>query len=220
MSLKVIGAGFGRTGTKSLKTALDMLGFGPCYHMVEVGNNEGHRIRWNEIVFGKKPDWEALFEKYTSTVDWPSTHYWEPLAAYYPQAKIILTVRDPEAWFRSFTDTIYATTQQPLPADAPEENKLHRKTIHKIITQDTFHNRGNDKIHAINVFNENIEKARRTIAPERLLIYDIQEGWEPLCKFLGVPIPAEFFPRTNSTEEFLSQDSRRKVEASAKGKNS
>ena len=219
MTLKVIGAGFGRTGTRSLKTALEILGFGPCYHMYEVGNNEGHKIRWNEIAFGKKPDWDSLFENYNATVDWPSAHYWQQLAAYYPEAKIILTVRDPEAWFRSFIDTIYTTIHTPLPADAPEENKIHRKTIHKIIAQDTFHHQGDDKIYAMNVFNENIEKARRTIAPERLLIYEITEGWEPLCKFLDVPIPAEPFPRTNSTEEFLSQDPKRKAEAGAKGEN-
>jgi hypothetical protein len=213
MPLKVIGAGFGRTGTKSLKTALEILGVGPCYHMVEVGNNEGHRILWNEIAFGKKPDWDTLFENYQSGVDWPIRHYWQQLAAYYPEAKVILTVRDPEAWYKSFSDTIYSTIHDPLPADAPEENKRHRQTIHKMITEDTFHFKGDDKIHAINVFMENIEKVKRTIAPERILVYDITEGWEPLSAFLGVPIPDEPFPKTNSTQEFLSQDPRRKTES-------
>ena len=209
MSLKIIGAGFGRTGTMSLKYALEMLGFGPCYHMVEVGNNEGHRVHWNEIAFGKKPDWDFLFEHYNAALDWPARHYWRELAAYYPDAKVILTVRDPETWYKSFHKTIHSTTYQPLPPEAPEENKRHRQTIHKLITEETFHYKGDDKIHAINVFTENIEKVRRFIAPERLLIYDIQQGWEPLCAFLGVAVPDEPFPHKNSTEEFLSQDPRR-----------
>ena len=219
MPLSVIGAGFGRTGTMSLKYALEILGLGPCYHMVEVGNNDGHRIRWNEIAFGKKPDWDFMFENYNAVVDWPARHYWQQLAAYYPEAKVILTVRDSEAWFRSFTDTIYSTIHRPLPADAPEENRRHRQTIHKIITEDTFHFKGDDKIHAINVFTENNEKVRKTIAPERLLIYEIAKGWEPLCAFLDVPIPAEPFPHKNSTEEYLSQDPRLKAETEAKRKN-
>ena len=120
MALDIIGAGFGRTGTKSLKTAIDLLGLGPCYHMTEVKSNAGHRYRWNEIAFGAEPDWDALFAGYHAAVDWPAAHYWRELSEAYPEAKVILTLRDPEEWFHSFSNTIRPVmNRDPLP-DAPE----------------------------------------------------------------------------------------------------
>src|SRR3954452_7833833 len=101
MALKVIGAGFGRTGTLSLKIALEQLGFGPCYHMLEVIANPPFAEYWAQAAEGRMPDWDEVFRGYVSAVDWPSADYWSALAAHYPQGKVILTVRDPESWFRS-----------------------------------------------------------------------------------------------------------------------
>jgi hypothetical protein len=205
MGINVLGAGFGRTGTKSLKTALDMLGFGPCYHMSEVKENPGHREIWNAIANGAEPDWDDLFRDYRSAVDWPVTHYWRELAAYYPDAKVILTIRDPEKWFASYTRTIGTVIHEPLPEDSPADILLHRQTILKLIAEDTFHGRDDDQAYAIGVFLARAEEVARTIPPERLLIYEITQGWLPLCRFLDVPIPLEPFPHTNTTEEFLAR---------------
>lgn len=210
MSLQIIGAGFGRTGTMSLKHALETLGFGPCYHMVEVKKNEGHRYRWNEIAHGAMPDWDDLFRDYRAAIDWPATHYWDALARYYPDAKVILTVRDPEAWYRSFSETIRKVIRVPVPEDAPEEDHLHRDTIHKIITEQTFHGQSGTKEVAIRAFEERIKQVIEAIPKKRLLVYEITQGWGPLCEFLDVPVPDLEFPKKNTTEEFLAQDPRSK----------
>ena len=209
--LSVLGAGFGRTGTHSLKTALEIIGFGPCYHMTEVKNNPGHREAWNAIAFGAaEPDWDDLFRDYRSAVDWPATHYWRELSEHYPDAKLILTIRDPEAWYESYSNTIRRTIHQPVPADAPEDAHLHRKTILKIIAEDTFQGRDHDPAFAIGAFMARLETVARTIPPERLLVYEITAGWKPLCDFLDVPVPAEPFPHKNTTDDFLSQDPQKK----------
>ena len=107
MALAVIGAGFGRTGTLSLKVALEQLGLGRCYHMLEVFANPGHAAQWQAAADGKPVDWEALFAGYGAAVDWPACHFWRALAARYPEAKVLLTVREPGAWYKSVSDTIY-----------------------------------------------------------------------------------------------------------------
>src|SRR5215469_11934921 len=108
MTLKVIGAGFGRTGTMTLKVALEQIGFGPCYHMVEVFKNAQNAVQWWIDAADGKPDWPKIFAGYNSTVDWPSATYYAELADAYPDAKVILTERDPEAWYRSTQATIFA----------------------------------------------------------------------------------------------------------------
>lgn len=201
MSLMVIGAGFGRTGTTSLKLALETLGFNPCYHMREVFDNPAHIYHWHDFAFGKSEDWEAVFASYKAAVDWPTSRFWRELAQAYPDAKVILTVRDPEAWYRSAMNTILSGEEPPDP-DMSEQDKRFREMVRKIIREDTFDNQFDDKAHALRVFTEHIETVRRTIAPERLLVFQACDGWEPLCRFLGVPIPDAPYPHANSTEEF------------------
>jgi hypothetical protein len=199
MALKVIGAGFGRTGTLSLKSALEKIGFGPCYHMMEVFGHPEHVPMWHKLAFGGAVDWDELFRGYQATVDWPGCSYWRELAAYYPDAKVLLSVRDPEAWYKSLMDTIYQGMKGNMPASAPELMRLQNEMVRKQVVEGTFQNRVEDSAYAIEVFKRHIEEVRAAIPASRLLIFDVREGWEPLCKFLGVAIPAEPFPRLNDT---------------------
>ena len=120
MALKVVGAGFGRTGTLSLKNALEKLGVGPCYHMMEVFPRPEHVAMWHRLAFENSMDWDLLFRDFHSTVDWPSARWWREIAAHYPEAKVLLSVRDPEAWYKSMFDTIYQPMTWPVPENVPE----------------------------------------------------------------------------------------------------
>lgn len=195
MPLSVIGAGFGRTGTMSLKLALDQLGFGPCYHMTEVFKNPKASGYWEAAADGKPIDWEEVFAGYRSTVDWPGATFYKQLADAYPEAKVILTERDAEAWFELTQATIFSLhfrddTQDPW-----------QRMVLKVIS-DLFDRQMTDKAKLIAVYKRHNEEVRRTIAPERLLVYDVAQGWEPLCRFLGVEVPSEPMPKVNSTDEF------------------
>jgi Sulfotransferase domain len=209
MTLKVIGAGFGRTGTLSLKAALDELGLGPCYHMVEVNARPEHDAMWLALARGEASDWRPMLKGYASTVDWPTTYFWKELAAANPQAKIILTLRDPEAWYRSAAATIFARMLEfeALRADpdaVDEARRRHMEMVNTIVVEKTF---GGllDKAHAIQVFNAHNEDVRRSVPRERLLAYEPGEGWEPLCAFLGVPVPAAPYPKVNTTDDFVAR---------------
>lgn len=195
MPLSVIGAGLGRTGTMSLKIALEQLGFGPCHHMTELFKNPAAPGYWTAAADGETMDWEKVFAGYASTVDWPSAPFYKALADAYPQAKVISTVRDPQAWFKSIQATIMAIDLPPPPLNP------FFTMIDKVVNA-MFDRRIHDRDHMISVFNAFNAKVRETIPPERLLIYEVSQGWEPLCAFLGVPVPDTLMPRVNSTEEF------------------
>ena len=194
MTLQVIGAGFGRTGTMSLKLALEQLGFGPCYHMVEVFKNPQAPQMWLDAAEGR-PDWEKIFAGYNSTVDWPNATFYAELAAAYPDAKVILTERDPEAWFASTQATIFAR-------DFPDDTTDTWQRMALKVISDLFDRRMHDKDHVISVFKAHNARVREVIPPERLLVYEVAQGWAPLCGFLGVPVPEGPMPKVNSTEEF------------------
>ena len=204
MALKIVGAAFGRTGTNSLKLALEQLGFGPCHHMFEVRDNPEQLPYWQAAAHGELPDWDRIFADYASCVDWPSARYWREIAAHYPEAKVLLTLRDPQSWFESVQATIY-----PSMASWPTREAGHSRDIsemaHEIIVAQTFGGRLDDRDRALAVYRAHEEEVRRTIAPERLLAYDVSEGWAPLCAFLGVPVPDTPFPRTNTSEEFREE---------------
>ncbi|MBN1453637.1 MAG: hypothetical protein JW963_21655 [Anaerolineales bacterium] len=191
MALKVIGAGFGRTGTRSLKTALEELGFGKCYHMEEVIKNPRHMKYWGKIMEGDKADWEALFKGYQSATDWPTAAYYRDLMDVYPDAKIILTVRDPESWHKSIMNTVYQLSRR-FGRFARIIPVVHRFLIgmEKVVWEGVFHNKLEDKAHAVAVFKEHIEEVKRIVPKDRLLIFEARHGWEPLCAFLNVPVPA------------------------------
>ncbi|RMD90509.1 MAG: sulfotransferase family protein [Alphaproteobacteria bacterium] len=206
MGLKVIGAGYGRTATLSLKAALERLGFGPCYHMVEVLAHEGFAAHWARAARGERMDWDAVFDGYAATVDWPAADYWRELADHYPEARVILSVRDPESWFASTQATIFSSenlarlTASDVPADV--------RAMVRHLSEVTLGGRPHDREHVIATYERHNEAVRRTIPPERLLVYDVGAGWEPLCAFLGVPVPDLPYPRSNSSAEFRDRISR------------
>jgi Sulfotransferase domain len=199
MALKVVGAGFGRTGTLSLKSALEKLGFGPCYHMMEVFPRPDHVAMWHRLAFENQIDWDALLAGFQAAVDWPAARWWREIAAYYPDAKVLLSVRDPEAWYKSMIETIYQPMKATAPDDAPNLMRLQNQMVRKAVLNETFDNRFEDKAHALEVFDRHTQEVRQAITPSRLLVFDVRQGWEPLCRFLDVPIPEEPFPRLNDT---------------------
>ena len=202
MPLKVIGAGFGRTGTLSLKIALERIGFGPCYHMMEVFPRPDHVAKWHRLAFERSMDWDEIFRGFNATVDWPAARWWREIAAHFPDAKVLLSVRDPEAWYKSVTDTIYQPMKSPAPDGAPELVRLQSEMARKAILSETFDNRFEDKAHTIEVFQKHNQAVRDAIDPARLLVFNVREGWGPLCRFLEAPIPDEPFPRLNDTATF------------------
>ena len=199
MTLSVIGAGFGRTGTMSLKIALDALGVGPCYHMAEVFKNPAAFDWWYEA--GLDPahaDWEKIFAGYNATVDWPNATYYQELAEAYPAARLILTERDPNDWFDSTQATIFKD-RGPQDPDAPFL-RMVRKVVYEL-----FDGRIHDRDHAISVYLAHNAKVREVIPPERLLVYEVAQGWGPLCDFLELPVPDGPMPKVNSREEFAAR---------------
>jgi len=201
MSLKIIGAGFGRTGTHSLKLALEQLGFAPCYHMVEVFTHPGHSERWEAAARGAPTDWRAFLGDYKAGVDWPVCHFWRELSEAFPDAKILLTERDAESWYKSISDTIFDFMSRGT-AGQTDPLRLAQMSMGKLIVGDqTFGNRY-DKQHVIDVYRHHNETVKREAPKDRLLVYDVPQGWKPLCDFLGVPVPATPFPKVNTTEDF------------------
>jgi hypothetical protein len=201
MPLTVIGAGLGRTGTLSLKLALEQLGLGPCHHMREVFQHPRLLRYWEDAAAGRPVNWEEVFAGYRSTVDWPSTHFWRELAAAYPQAKVILTVRPEAAWWASFSRTIPLLLERHTAISDPHARGVLAMG-RAIVAEQTMSGRPGDEATALAVYRRRIAEVTAEIAPERLLVFDVAEGWAPLCGFLGLPVPDAPFPRTNSAEEF------------------
>jgi len=187
MALSVIGVGFGRTGTFSLKLALEQLGFGPCCH----GSDERHfrqGAKFWQRVFNHEPiDWDEFFTGYRSTVDSPSCRFYWELAEKYPQARLVLTVRDADSWFSSYEETL-------LPMIASSQGEQFCRFL--------FGEGRPDRAAAIRAFQRHNTEVRMRIPAHRLLVYEVGQGWAPLCKFLRVPIPETPFPHSNLRKEF------------------
>ena len=197
-TLDVIGAGFGRTGTASLKAALEHLGFGPTYHMFEVLAKPTRMADWARALDGEAVDWHAVFDGYSSTVDWPGAAFWHELYALYPDAKVILTVRDPQRWYDSTYNTIYQIAQSEKGFDdSLDGDEYLLPTIRKMIWDGTFGGCFEDREHAIEVFERHNQQVRSTVPDDQLLVYQVGQGWEPLCEFLDVDVPEEDFPHVN-----------------------
>ncbi len=201
MTLSVIGAGWGRTGTLSTKAALEQLGYDKCHHMIEVLRNPWQAELWLEAARGKPVDWDHLLNGYQACVDWPGCSFWKEFAELFPDAKVLLTVRDPAAWYESISKTTLRVIKDGM-KDGKYNTEGQGALGYEFVIKRGFDLIVDDEAHAIRRFNDHIAEVRETIEPERLLIFDVREGWDPLCDFLGKPVPQEPFPRTNSRDEF------------------
>jgi hypothetical protein len=201
--LQVIGGGFGRTGTHSLGLALVKLGLGPCYNLPEVSKNPGHTQVWNDAVDGKPVDWDALFADYQSSVEWPAVAFLPELVAHYPEAKVVLTLRDPESWYESARATIFVGLE--LSAHNPDPVKRQQSWMQRrLILERTFRDRYWEKEYALEAYKQHQQNVIDLVPPERLLQYSVKDGWEPLCASLNLPVPDDPFPRLNVRTDFLS----------------
>ena len=194
MALKVIGSGMGRTGTLTLKSALETLGFGPCHHMLEVLEHPDSVPLWIDAGRGR-PDWDAIYGGFSATVDFPGSKFWRELAAFYPDAKVLHSVRDPEKWFESTQETIFSPASPALNAQGVMAE------FFGVVAAD-FGDRIHDRDFMVDQFKRHTEAVVAAIPADRLLVYEVSQGWEPLCAFLGVPVPAAPFPLNNTRADF------------------
>jgi hypothetical protein len=195
--LEVIGAGFGRTGTASLRHALGMLGFDPCHHMIEVLKRPETTVGWTAALDGDVAALPPLLEGYRAIQDFPGCLLWREMTELYPQAKVVLSVRDPKKWYDSARATILSTEPRDLPAELsallkPFSEAMARRGLPRGLSEE-------DTIAAFNAHNETVEAG---VAPDRLLVFEVGDGWEPLCEFLGVDVPDVPFPSGNDSASF------------------
>ena len=212
MTLAIIGAGFGRTGTASLYTALNQLGF-PCYHMFEVMQNKQNKTHldfWLRVARAApdvRHDWEQVFSRYTAAVDNPACCVWRELMQAYPEARVILTLhpKGAQTWYESTVETIYFTEThwqfKVLQLLTPFGRKFGAMS-HRLIWQRAHQGSMGDRRTAVDFYPRHIDTVKAAVPPERLLVFSVDQGWEPLCRFLGVPVPATPFPNVNDRAEF------------------
>lgn len=196
MPLKVVGAGVGRTGTHSLKFALEQLLEGPCHHMVEIIGDPSQAVGWTDAVEGREVDWAKLLSGYVAMVDWPGASFWREISAANPDALVLLSTRDPEAWYRSASNTIF----QPIERTPPGLEAWFGTTMPKLFGTRFSDDLGNPTA-MMDAFERHNAEVRAGVPADRLLEWTVSEGWEPICERLGVPVPEEPFPVTNSTSE-------------------
>lgn len=194
--MKIVGAGFGRTGTVSLQQAFDHLGY-PCYHMQEVmkAYRRGHIQQWEAALDGHAIDWDALFSGYEATVDFPACMFYRQLITAFPDAVVVLSVRDPQAWWRSYSKLIGLVKKASLFNFVPmfrEFSEMNTKLVDKVFGG------AMDRDTCVARYIRHIEEVKATVPQERLLVYSVTEGWEPLCRFLGHPVPDIPFPHANA----------------------
>ena len=232
--LAVIGAGFGRTGTLSLRQALGRLGFDACYHMAEVATHPQHADLWLRAWHGEDV-WKTLFAGYRAAVDWPAAAFWPRLMDHYPDAKVLLSLRDSESWFKSASNTIFQSMEQALrsqeepsargsarglpsreepsargsarglPSQEQEKLRTRLRMANEIIREGTFDGRLMDRDHAIAVYEANVARVRAEVPADRLIEFRASDGWAGLCEPLGVAEPDEPYPWVNTSEEFLDR---------------
>jgi hypothetical protein len=197
VTLAVIGVGLGRTGTNSLKVALERLLGGACYHTHEVILNLEHVAVWQNAFDGVPPDWERLFQGYVATVDWPGCRLWDELTNAYPDALVVLSTRSsPERWWASAQRTVFASMKRgPLPG-FEDWHRMMRSAMQP------FTDCWDSKAESIAAYLSHNELIRRTIAHDRLVEWQPADGWRPLCDALGISTPDEPFPHLNTTADF------------------
>ena len=211
MALKVIGAGNGRTGTLTTKLALEQLGFGPCYHMLELMSEPQRVHHWQDAFAGRPVDWTALFDGYQSTMGYPGFYFWADLMATFPEAKVVLTTRPAAEWYESALRTIYTAPPGPigklriltrLPFSPYLRAMLPVFKIADHLFDDIFEGRFEDREYAIAKFEAMNQEVIDGVPAERLLVYNVADGWQPLCDFLGVDVPSTPLPHAHRRAEF------------------
>ena len=193
MSLRIIGAGIGRTGTLSLKLALEQLLGAPCYHMLEVLPRPEHIPLWHDAARGRMPDWHVLFEGYAAAVDWPASAFWPEIVAAYPEALVLLSVRDSEDWWQSASSTIFPATQS---AEGDWRHMIDAMFAARFTTDIE------NKAACIAAYEAHNAQVRARVPASRLIEWQPGDGWQPICAALGLAVPSEPFPHTNTTAEF------------------
>lgn len=205
--MKLIGAGYGRTGTMSLKAALELIDHGPCFHMIDLVRQPELLPPWERAVAGERIDWTEALDGWGSTIDWPGCYFWEQHVETWPDAPVLLNTRDPEAWYRSCLDSIFAAKEMAKRGElrgntenAPPPEVM--QMVNGVIWDGTFDGRFLDKEYAFEVFHRHHEDVKAKVPADRLLVFEVKQGWQPLCDFLGVPVPDEPFPHLNDTASF------------------
>jgi len=201
-SLRIVGAGFGRTGTLSMKSALETLGFGPCHHMEEVMDREDQAAHWQTAVDGNDVDWSMALLGFKSCVDWPSATFWRELSGHFHEARVLLTVRSSDSWYNSISKTIFPLLDRGIENPPPGYMGDVIKMAHQLIFEHTFKGNITDPEHVKAVFEAHNQSVIDSLPADRLLVYNLGDGWEPLCDWLGVPVPASDFPCSNNQDEF------------------
>ena len=214
--IEIIGAGLGRTGTYTLKVALEQLGFSRCYHMTDLLSHPKQVLHWHELKDSGKTNWQELFGDCRAVVDYPGCLYYREIKAAYPEAKVILTVRDPDTWYESVLKTLYKLRpRKPLALLAMFLRLIVSARFRAIlpvylfadiiIWKEQFKSRFANKEMAIKIFKQHYNEVKAAIPDDQLLVYDVNDGWQPLCEFLNVPIPNIPFPVTNLRQDFASE---------------
>jgi len=204
MALRVIGAGLSRTGTFSLKRALEQLGVGRCYHMHELFAHPEHAAVWERAAAGDAVDWERLFDGYGAACDAPPCLFWRELSERYSDAKVILTVRDPRDWYESMRSTVVELMQDPslLPDPSMRDVLLASR---RLVLDGFCGGRFDDIDATLRRYADHCARVQATISADRLLVYEVVQGWAPLCAFLELPVPNEPFPHTNQRDAFRAR---------------
>jgi hypothetical protein len=214
MAMRLIGVGMPRTGTLTQKEALEMLGFAPCYHWVNILADLDEVGSWERALDGE-PIWPEVFDGFEATVDWPGGFFWRALIDHYPEAKVLLSVRDPDAWEQSFRETVWSMGHggslvhllSSARATVDPRWKRYVALVERMFwsPEGTFANGHERPDQLIDAFVRHNEDVERTVPADRLLVWDVGEGWEPLCSFLGVEVPSEPLPRANDRETFTGR---------------
>lgn len=205
--MEVIGTGFGRTGTLSTKLALEQLGFGPCHHMLEAFRHPDQFRTLAAYLDGEPVNWHQLFAPYRSQVDFPGAALWPELVEAFPQARVLHTVRDPERWYESTLTTIYQFRTMFAPwirRGVPVVDRILR-VIDGLVWDGIFDGQFEDRDRAIEIFESHTDAVRAAVPADQLLVFNVSDGWEPLCEFLGVPAPDGPFPHVNDRRAMLAR---------------
>jgi Sulfotransferase domain len=212
--MQLIGVGFGRSGTMSLKAALEQIGAGPCFHMIDLiegENRERDLPYWIRIADGEEVDWQEVFEPWGSTVDWPGCTPWRAIVDAFPDAPCLLNHRDFDPWYKSCENTILAVKKAAMAGQIPEDTNRPQPSpelwgvIEKLVWQGDFQGRFEDKDWVRDMYYERIETIKREIPSDRLTVWDVGDGWAPLARMLDVDVPDEPFPHLHDTNEFRTE---------------